>query len=310
MRRKPITFSIPWPSEVSRLALTTYARSWLPTRGNVLFTVLIVAGLLWANSAGAFFASAPSSTASSVSTIPYQGRLADSAGNPLTSTVNMEFRLYSAASGSTPLWSELWTGSNGVQVSDGLFNVMLGSLAPIPQSAITANSSLWLGITVGTDGEMAPRVQLGSVPYAVQALTVPDASIASAKLADSSVTALKLATNSVTTNKLADGSVTQQKAPTLIQSLSGQNVKVYFGSDSIPITVSATRIQKTVTTTAVCPHTPLVFLQPSFNYYDDVIATIGSPLSGTQFTVYLNRSNGGAWQIGQGQEFSWMAICN
>jgi len=32
----------------------------------------------------------------------------------------------------------------------------------------------WLGITVGTDDEMQPRVQLGSVPWAVQALTVPE----------------------------------------------------------------------------------------------------------------------------------------
>ncbi|MCZ7572720.1 MAG: hypothetical protein M5U01_29540 [Ardenticatenaceae bacterium] len=82
----------------------------------------------------------------------------------------MIFRLYSAASGGPPLWEEQWTGSNSVRVSDGLFNVMLGSLAPIPPSVVTGNSSLWLGITVGSDDEMAPRVQLGSVPYAVQAL--------------------------------------------------------------------------------------------------------------------------------------------
>jgi hypothetical protein len=39
-----------------------------------------------------------------------------------------------------------------------------------------------LGITVGTDDEMTPRVRLGSVPFAVQALTVPDGSITAAKL--------------------------------------------------------------------------------------------------------------------------------
>lgn len=51
---------------------------------------------------------------------------------------------------------------------------MLGSLTPIPQTVVTGNPNLFLGITVGTDGEMSPRVQLGSVPFAVQALTVPD----------------------------------------------------------------------------------------------------------------------------------------
>ena len=48
----------------------------------------------------------------------------------------MTFRLYSAASGGTPLWEETWTGPNSVQVSDGLFNVMLGSLSAIPQAVV------------------------------------------------------------------------------------------------------------------------------------------------------------------------------
>lgn len=60
---------------------------------------------------------------------------------------------------------------------------MLGSLTPIPQAVVTGNNTLWLGITVGTDDEMAPRVQLGSVPF-VQALTVPDGSVTTAKIAD------------------------------------------------------------------------------------------------------------------------------
>jgi hypothetical protein len=110
------------------------------------------------------------------------GRLADSSGTPLTSTLNMSFRLYSASSGGAPLWTEQWTGSNGVKVSDGLFNVMLGSLTPIPQSVISGNINLFLGITVGTDSEMSPRVQLGSVPFAVQALSVPDGSITRKKM--------------------------------------------------------------------------------------------------------------------------------
>lgn len=118
----------------------------------------------------------------STSTIAYQGRLADADGNPLTGTYNMIFRLYDVPTGGAPLWEEQWTGSNGVRLSDGLFNVMLGSLTPIPQSVITGHDSLFLGITVDTDDEMTPRVQLGSVPFAVQALTVPDGSITPAKL--------------------------------------------------------------------------------------------------------------------------------
>lgn len=178
MNHKEFRIRIPWPT--ARQVRPAVAR-WLPSRGNVLFTTLMILMLVWAQTAGAF--PALNSAANSTGTIAYQGRLADSSGNPLTNTLNMSFRLYSSSTGGSPLWSEQWTGSNGVQVSDGLFNVMLGSLTPIPQNVIAGNSTLFLGITVGTDDEMAPRVQLGSVPFAVQALTVPNGSITTAKLA-------------------------------------------------------------------------------------------------------------------------------
>jgi hypothetical protein len=180
------------------------ARWLLPTPGNVLFTLLVVGGLLWAASAGALPLRAPAAAGTSTGTIAYQGRLADANGSPLTGTYNMIFRLYDAASGGTPLWEEQWTGSNGVRVSDGLFNVMLGSLTPIPQSVITGHDSLFLGITVGTDDEMTPRVQLGSVPFAVQALTVPDGSITTAKIADGAVTSKKTSLTSGKVNVSTD----------------------------------------------------------------------------------------------------------
>jgi hypothetical protein len=110
--------------------------------------------------------------ATSTSTISYQGRLADSGGNPLTGKYNLEFRIYDVPTGGVPLWTEMWTGANAVDVSDGLFNVMLGSIDNTLASAIEGYDELYLGITVGTDSEMAPRVQLGSVPFSMQAMTV------------------------------------------------------------------------------------------------------------------------------------------
>lgn len=179
MQRKRLMLDIPWPAEPLGWFVGV-VRSCLPSRGNVVFTLLVVSALFWAQIAGAIPAGIPSVT-TSTSTIAYQGRLADSSGNPVTATVPMVFRLYNLATGGTPLWEEVWTGSNSVQVSDGLFNVMLGSLFSIPQSIVTGNSNLWLGITVNADDEMQPRVQLGSVPFAVQALTVPDGSITQTK---------------------------------------------------------------------------------------------------------------------------------
>ena len=60
----------------------------------------------------------------------------------------MSLRLYAASTGGTPLWTEQWTGSNGVKVSDGLFNVMLGSLTPI---ALVRRALGYTGDVGGTD---------------------------------------------------------------------------------------------------------------------------------------------------------------
>lgn len=165
-------------------------RKWLPSRGNIVFVILAFALFTWAQHAGAIPGLLP--TATSTHTISYQGRLADVNGNPLTGVYNLEFRLYVVPAGGAPLWEEFWTGGNSVQVSDGLFNVMLGSLNPALVSAIEGQGDLFLGITVGTDSEMVPRVQLGSVPFAMQSLTVPDGSITSAKIANGAITSEKL----------------------------------------------------------------------------------------------------------------------
>ncbi len=125
MNRKPFLVVLAelivayWP----QLNLRWYGwlRALFPTPGNILFTLIIVAGLLWAQSAGALPLGRPGRigpTTASTGTIACQGRLANADGNPLTDTVNMIFRLYAQASGGAPLWEEQWTGSNGVQVSD------------------------------------------------------------------------------------------------------------------------------------------------------------------------------------------------
>jgi hypothetical protein len=52
MDRKRFTLEIPWPN-MSRVRLASRLTGWLPTRGNVIFTLVIAALLVLAQSAGA-----------------------------------------------------------------------------------------------------------------------------------------------------------------------------------------------------------------------------------------------------------------
>jgi len=197
MNRKPFLAAFTdlivayWPR--LDLGRRRWLRALVPNPGNVLFTLLVVAGLLWATNAGALPSRAPTLAGDSTTTISYQGRLGDSAGNPVTTSgVGMQFRLYNTDTGGSPLWEESHTA---VPVEDGLFHVLLGSTNPILVSLLANNSSLWLGITVGSDSEMTPREQIASVPYAMIASTVPDGSVTTEKLADAAVTGDKLNTD-------------------------------------------------------------------------------------------------------------------
>jgi hypothetical protein len=96
--------------------------------------------------------------------INYQGRLTDAAGNPLTGTYNMTFCLYEAATGGTALWTE----TQAVNVTYGVFSALLGSITTIP-TTVFGSTNLYLGVRVGSDGEMTPRRRVVSAGYAYKA---------------------------------------------------------------------------------------------------------------------------------------------
>lgn len=98
--------------------------------------------------------------------ISYQGMLTDELGYPLTDTLDLTFRIYDAAEDGSQKWEET---HNDVAVIDGLFHVVLGgSTTPIPSSAF-ADTVCYLGITVGADPELLPRIRLTSFSYAYRA---------------------------------------------------------------------------------------------------------------------------------------------
>jgi hypothetical protein len=99
-------------------------------------------------------------TASSVTSgFNYQGRLTDSAGNPLDGTCSMTFKLYETATGGTALA----TDTHSVSVTNGLFSTEI-TFDPSDFDG----RALWLGITIqGEASEMTPRQELQPVPYAL-----------------------------------------------------------------------------------------------------------------------------------------------
>src|SRR5574341_1174000 len=102
-----------------------------------------------------------------------QGMLRDGSGNPVAdSSYSMTFTIYDSSQGGNALWTETQT----VTTSAGLFNASLGSVnPPLPDSAF-AGVSRWLGITVSPDQEMIPRQQLVSGGFAYRVGSVDGAS--------------------------------------------------------------------------------------------------------------------------------------
>jgi hypothetical protein len=102
--------------------------------------------------------------------INYQGMLTDDEGNPLTGSYNLTFYIYDDTTGGNLEWSET---QNGVQVENGLFNVILGKQATLN---LSFDESYWLAVKVGT--ETMPRVRITSVGYAYRAFIADSALVA------------------------------------------------------------------------------------------------------------------------------------
>jgi hypothetical protein len=108
--------------------------------------------------------------------INYQGMLTDDAGNPLNATVSITFKIYTDSLSVSPelkKWEETQTG---VEVVNGLFNVMLGRVTVLE---LDFSEDYWLDITVGSE-HLPDRLRFVSVGYAYRAKTADSASVAKA----------------------------------------------------------------------------------------------------------------------------------
>jgi hypothetical protein len=99
------------------------------------------------------------------SLVNYQGIVTDAGGMPLDGTYALTFKVYSDSTGGTLYWFEMHPSTD---ISDGLFNVILGEESPFP-GGLFDNTELWMGVTVDADPEIVPRTRLTAVPWAIEA---------------------------------------------------------------------------------------------------------------------------------------------
>ena len=108
------------------------------------------------------FASALLATGPAFAQIPqtlnYQGYLTNSAGVPVNAPVNVTFRLYTAASGGSAVWTET---QSSVGVAGGIYNAVLGSVTAL---SVPFNVPYFLSLQVNGDAEMSARQPLSAVP--------------------------------------------------------------------------------------------------------------------------------------------------
>lgn len=138
--------------------------------------------------------------------INYQGVLTDLSGSPMPDgQYQMIFKIYNAATGGTPLWTEEWKEGAKVTLNGGLFNVLLGTINPIN---LLFDVAYWLEVQVyntntGLYETFLPRNELASAGYALRAARVADAAIDKNALAPDSITMEKISDGAITDSKVA-----------------------------------------------------------------------------------------------------------
>ena len=141
------------------------------------------------------------------STMNYQGYLTDITGAPVADgDYALHFALYPTEFGGAPLWEET---HSTVQVNSGLFTVVLGTGNPAHPIMLPFDQEYYLGVAVGSDDELSPRVRLTTTPYSYRARTAGHADLAdlAGSVPDGSITGAALANGAVTTPKIASGAV-------------------------------------------------------------------------------------------------------
>jgi|GEM_PF-1715220 len=95
--------------------------------------------------------------------INYPGKLTERNGGPITGNKNIKFALYDAEVSGI----EKWNGTYSVEVTKGVFNVLLGSGSSTFPSNLDFSSNYWLEISVDSE-QLTPRQRIASVGYSIR----------------------------------------------------------------------------------------------------------------------------------------------
>ncbi len=135
-------------------------------------------------------------------TMSYQGVLRHEDGSAVPDgEYEITFRLYDSEAARGMVWEE----TQLVPVEVGVFNALLGAVAPLD---LPFDRTYWLGVTIGPGGiELTPRTELAATGYSLTARTVVDEAVTTPKLADGAVTEDKLAAGAVTTEAIQDATI-------------------------------------------------------------------------------------------------------
>jgi hypothetical protein len=150
-------------------------------------------------------------------TLNYQGYLTNPSGAAINNpALSLMFKLYSVASGGTALYSE----TQSVIVSNGIFNALIGSSTPLN---LSFDQPYFVGITIaGEPTEMAPRQPLAASPYAVR-------SVITESLAPAATVSATQITGTISTTQIANNAITQAKLSPVAGSIAGK----VLGSDGV-----------------------------------------------------------------------------
>jgi len=101
--------------------------------------------------------------------VRFTGVIRDTAGKPVTGTVNLTFSFYTEERGGTAIWSE---SQNVTLNNQGHYTVLLGASesSGLPADLFNHNQVRWVGVQARLpDAAENPRVLLTDVPYALKA---------------------------------------------------------------------------------------------------------------------------------------------